>query len=454
MKANKQYLQSIVEDIDIALLEYSAIDSLGIKKYDEKFRQVKALLAYGAKYGHFFMDHFDEILIMLWDREPQRYIVLNQNRDEIRANGGFPWTVITVNVYKWNIVEYRKDDVYYYDWHLFPNKETPPPGLDKIADNFWVRDVNYYPEFRKTVEKANYFMEKAGASSITTMIAINQGIIMDLLKKYWPVRLDEIGQDITWEDFSFLMSVLVEAKFGKIEHPKEILFSFIDNFIQKLLEKQDFAWYAEILERNFMSWEILIASRNEQVQSFIESFHFYEQWKGNGWNWIYPVFTSISGNKSDRYVNRTFSLSTTPSVACTVENTIRINSTHTFDIREEKRVRGILKDLDITDKKQVDELVRIQWMGENRQYIRLLIPPSSLLTTTWADISVDSKNFAYTTLSFYLDTPVGKSVEKSISYLTKIENCNDKDLTLQFFRQPWLTNITVLHTNNNSSDKP
>ena len=75
-------------------------------------------------------------------------------------------------------------------------------------------------------------------------------------------------------------------------------------------------------------------------------------------------------------------------------------------------------------------------MGENRQYIRLLIPPSSLLTTTGADISVDSKNFAYTTLSLYLDTPVGKSVEKSISYLTKIENCNDKDLTLQFFRQP------------------
>lgn len=76
------------------------------------------------------------MLLMLGDKEPQRYAIFNQNRDELRANGGFPGTVITVTLYKGNITEYRKDDVYYYDWHLFPNKELPPPGLDKIANNF------------------------------------------------------------------------------------------------------------------------------------------------------------------------------------------------------------------------------------------------------------------------------------------------------------------------------
>jgi hypothetical protein len=36
--------------------------------------------------------------------------------------------------------------------------------------------------------------------------------------------MDELGQDITGEDFSFLMSTLVEAKYAKDNHPKEILF--------------------------------------------------------------------------------------------------------------------------------------------------------------------------------------------------------------------------------------
>ena len=54
-------------------------------------------------------------------------MVLNQNRDEIRANGGFPGSVITFTIFHGNIEDYRTDDVYYYDWNLYPFKEIPPP---------------------------------------------------------------------------------------------------------------------------------------------------------------------------------------------------------------------------------------------------------------------------------------------------------------------------------------
>lgn len=37
---------------------------------------------------------------MLGSREPQRYIIFNQNRDEIRANGGFPGSIISFTMYK------------------------------------------------------------------------------------------------------------------------------------------------------------------------------------------------------------------------------------------------------------------------------------------------------------------------------------------------------------------
>lgn len=74
--------------------------------------------------------------MMLGDTLPQRYLILNQNQDELRANGGFPGSVITFSLYKGNIQDFRKDDVYYYDWNLFPYKEVPPPGLALLSNNF------------------------------------------------------------------------------------------------------------------------------------------------------------------------------------------------------------------------------------------------------------------------------------------------------------------------------
>ena len=66
------------------------------------------------------------MLALLGADTPERYIILNQNRDEIRANGGFPGSVITFTIFRGNISDYRTDDVYYYDWNLYPFKEAPP----------------------------------------------------------------------------------------------------------------------------------------------------------------------------------------------------------------------------------------------------------------------------------------------------------------------------------------
>jgi hypothetical protein len=123
------------------------------------------------------------ILNMLGDTNPQRYIVFNQNRDEIRANGGFPGSILSFTMYKGNVLDYHGDDVYYYDWNLYPYKEIPPPGIALLTDSYGLRDVNYYPDFHDTLDKANGFIERSGDATVTTGIAIHQGIIEDILAK-------------------------------------------------------------------------------------------------------------------------------------------------------------------------------------------------------------------------------------------------------------------------------
>ena len=135
--------------------------------YSRTFLELSRIIAF---YNH----HEKDLLTMLGNAEPQRYIILNQNRDEIRANGGFPGSVITFTLYKGNILDYRTDDIYYFDWNLYPYKETPPPGLALLTDTYGLRDVNYYPDFHETLEKANAFVERSGDATLTTGIALHQ----------------------------------------------------------------------------------------------------------------------------------------------------------------------------------------------------------------------------------------------------------------------------------------
>jgi hypothetical protein len=48
----------------------------------------------------FYLANEQDILGLLGHDDPKRYIIFNQNRDEIRANGGFPGSVFTFTLYK------------------------------------------------------------------------------------------------------------------------------------------------------------------------------------------------------------------------------------------------------------------------------------------------------------------------------------------------------------------
>lgn len=109
------------------------------------------------------------------------YLILNQNRDELRANGGFPGSAVEITLYKGKLEKYVKKDIYFYDWHLFPYGETPPPGIDQIAKTWGMRDANYYPDIRESFVTMSRMYEKAGGSTLDGMVAIHQGLIEDLL---------------------------------------------------------------------------------------------------------------------------------------------------------------------------------------------------------------------------------------------------------------------------------
>lgn len=125
----------MIDDLENVSNKLSGVDFLDnsrLKKYFDGSEMITLV----SQLGRFYLNNSTHILTVLGDGNPERYIIFNQNQDELRTNGGFPGSVITFTLYKGNILDLRKDDVYYYDWNLYPYKEVPPPGLALLSSNF------------------------------------------------------------------------------------------------------------------------------------------------------------------------------------------------------------------------------------------------------------------------------------------------------------------------------
>ena len=174
LRSERPTLDQIRASLDHGVAEYARVSSLGDPTLDTKFHKgFDELMEVDSGFG-FVLDHFDTILGALGETRPMRYVILNQNRDELHAGGGFPGTVITLDLYQGRPEKYDQKDVYDYDWKVYPYVETPPPGVDQITDHFGLRDANYYPVWSDTFQKVNFFYEKGGGDTIDTLIGINQ----------------------------------------------------------------------------------------------------------------------------------------------------------------------------------------------------------------------------------------------------------------------------------------
>ncbi len=182
LKKESRNIDEINAWLKDSIKQYSKIWDLWNPSLNEKLSQTLEAMIKLQQVLEYTIKNKQIILKALWDSSPVRYLILNQNKDELRANWWFPWSVITLELYKWSILNYDKKDIYYYDWHNVSFREPSPEWINVISPFWWLRDSNYMPSIKDSFEKINFFYEKWGWWSIDTIIWINQWIIEDILK--------------------------------------------------------------------------------------------------------------------------------------------------------------------------------------------------------------------------------------------------------------------------------
>ena len=436
-------LKVIEWDIDGAVSYYNKVQDLWDPDLENSLAAWLWILSQASYYIDILNENFDILLSLLWHEKERKYLVVFQNTDEIRPMGWFMWSMWIMTLADGNIKKFEKKDVYAYEWNLkkaLYDKLKAPEWLDKITDSFWLRDANYFLNTRDSSRSIKFFIEKAGYK-IDGVVYVNQNTLLDFLDETWEVDFEKLWLKVSSANFSELFSTLVEAKLFKVWTlwtPKSILFDFIEEFTAKLLDDWDYFAYSKILLENVQKREIMFYAFNPAENQFLQRL-----WLTGEIDFeetldiAYPSFTSISWNKSDRYIKREYTKNVTiDKNTCDVDTDFTIRLRHTFSAWDKSRVQNLFNTYDISG----ENLMSIQWAGDNYQFVRVILPKDAQITPQ-KDIVNIIEHERGKTVEFYMKTSAGWETQYTIDYQIPNPDCSTYDFKL--VKQPGIKRYDV-----------
>jgi len=426
---------NIEKELNNTIYYYDKVKNINNKEFNDKFQIAISYLKLLKSRLNIINNNYDNFLALLWHNKAKTYLVILQNNDEIRPTWWFMWSMWLIKIFAWKIISFETKDVYALEWDLKKvkyNKLKAPKGINTLTEKFWLRDSNYYVDIKKSSNSINYFITKAGYN-VDWIIYLNKSIILDFLNLTWPIEMKQLWENITSENFSRTISLLVEAKIFKkwtLWTPKKILFNFIDSFKNKLFLDKDYFNYFKIIFKSILSRDIMIYSFNSEENNLLTKL--WLNWKINyndSIDFSYPVYTSISWNKSDRYIKRTYEKKIKQNFDCSISTNLNIISRHTYSKDEESKLKILIKKYNIIN---TFKSLYIQWYWENRQYVRVLLPKESIIEKSKKYLI--HKLDKFTMVDFFLNTRKTETTNFNINYTIINKKC--KKYNYIFYKQP------------------
>jgi hypothetical protein len=383
-----EILEEGLEKVDLAIEEIAVATELMLGVDEKSFpTEISARITFAKKQIEEISEilnataeHFPAVLKLMGNRHPHRYLILLQNNNEIRATGGFIGSYAIIDISEGEIINLQVEDVYDIDGS-YGGYIEPPEGLRDFVDNWRFRDSNYSPDFAVSGAKAKWFLEKQGGPGADTVIAINQGLLRDMLEISGPVQVGRFGK-LNSENYNLLLSYVIEGKVWGPEDPKHILKVFIPAFKESILKEQNIGAIGSKLYRALQQKHIMMYSSDPQIQNLFDSAGlsgrvYITQEKED---YLSVINTSVGGTKSDKFVEENIRHTTYIDKNGEIINEVTIKRSHLWTDEIYFYWKRILESYGF--KEMPDYLIDILGRGRNKVQMRVFVPEGSVLLSS------------------------------------------------------------------------
>lgn len=272
---------------------------------------------------------------LLGVEEERRYLIIFQNDKELRPTGGFitAYTLATVNNGRFSPV--ASDDIYNLDSLYTPSVPAPEPvrkylkGPYLISQYYRLRDMNWSPDFARSIELFTEEAEKAGIEDIDGVIAVDTHLLVNILNVLGEIQVPGYGgysnnivevcncPQVVYEleSFADLEGPIVwsENEPGKIvfappnyDNRKKIIGPMMNTILADTLSLPTSKMPAlfEAIARSFFEKHVMLYMFDSNVQGALESFGIAGRVKNYEGDYLMINDANLGGRKSNLYVTQ------------------------------------------------------------------------------------------------------------------------------------------------------
>lgn len=353
---------------------------------------------------------------------PFRYMILMQNKNELRATGGFIGSYLIVEVLDGYLTKFEPHDIYESDGIMASYHINPPADLKYITKEWRLRDANFSPDFPTSAEKILWFMEQEKSPKINAVIAIDQTVLARLLEITGPVWTAELSKPLDSKNFDLILQYFVESKLSGSTRPKQILFNFIPGLKDKLLTQTELTPLLSTIQELLNEKHIQAYSTDPEIQKFFENSNIDGSltWTNEKEDYLNVTNISVGANKSDAFIKQSYLHETFLTSSGDTADALTIKKEHLF---KEKDAEYIYKILSYFGFKETIEkgLMDVLGRGTNKSIVKVFVPRGSKLLRT-EGISIKK-------IKTEFDPATNKQV---FSFLIEIPAWQSKDVTLRY----------------------
>ena len=276
--------------------------------YGDSLLELQKILPKVIDLNEYLVNYRNDILDLLGHKYPRRYLFLFQNNKEIRPTGGFLGSLAFVDVAGGAIenIEVPGGGPYDFQGSLKKHLIAPVP-LQLINPRWLLQDSNWFSDYPTAAKKVLWFLEESAGPSADGVIAINFSVLEDLLKVVGPIKLDNFELTLTVNNLWIELQKRVELEYDKEENkPKAIISDLLFELEDRLMTasasvKQK---VLQVFLANLWQKNILAYSKNDNVQSLLESYNLAGNIVQREGDYLMLVNANVGGSKTDAVIDQ------------------------------------------------------------------------------------------------------------------------------------------------------
>ncbi len=410
------------ENLSLALAE---IRNVRLEKLPEVLQQKARTLATMveglAQAGEFLKIFSTQAGTLLGYEGKKNYLVLFENSQELRPNGGFIGSYARLTLDNGYLKDLKIDDIYNPDGLLDEKKiiyPVPAPIKENLGtDNLRIRDANWDADFTVSGKTIIDLYTKATNEPVSGLIALDLNTISRLLKVIGPVNLPSFGETITSENLFERTEFHSEAAFFPGSTAKKTFLSLLGQ--QMLyeffnLKTGKFPEILNALSQSLTEKDLLIYLPESKLSGYLGSQGWDGSVKSPKSDFLMLVEANVGSTKANYFVRRQLKYKVEKiNREGELEVTLALNYTHTG--KDNTWPGGPLKN-----------------------YLRLLVPSqSALLKVERSSESLEGKGEDITN-AVKIGQESGKTVFATLFTLKAGENLS---LTFRYVVPPEILNL-------------